>query len=79
MPFMSDLTNKNSLIYSEWLKAIDTFISGISFYIILEKASKKILKAYDIKYRGYINIKLNINNLVEFNEKQFHVIYIDYN
>ena len=45
MQFMSDLTNKNSLIYSEWLKAIDTFISGISFYIILEKASKKNIKS----------------------------------
>ena len=32
------------------------------FYLILEKASKKILKAYDIKYRGYINIKLYTNN-----------------
>ena len=41
MRFMSDLTNKNSLIYSESLKAIATFISGIPFYIILERASKK--------------------------------------
>ena len=43
------------------------------------KSIKKILKAYDIKYRGFIKIKLNINNLVEFNEKEFHIIYIDYN
>ena len=62
MRFMCDLKNKNSLIYSELLKAINTFISGISFYIILEKASKKVLKGYDIKYRGYINIKLYTNN-----------------
>ena len=63
MWFMCDLKNKNSLIYSELLKAIDTFISAIPFYIILEKASKKILKADDIKYRGYSNIKLYTNNL----------------
>ena len=41
MRFLCDLKNKNSLIYSELLKAIDTFISGIPFYIILEKALKK--------------------------------------
>ena len=40
MPFTSDLKNKNSLIYSELLNAIDVFISGIPFYLILEKASK---------------------------------------
>ena len=65
MPFMCDLKNKNSLIYL--------------FTLYQKKHQKKKLKAYDIKYRGYINIKLNINNLLEFNDKQFHVIYIDYN
>ena len=41
MRFMCDLTNKNSLIYSESLKAIAKLTSGIPFYIILERASKK--------------------------------------
>ena len=40
MPFTGDLKNKNSLIYSELLNAIGVFISGIPFYLILEKASK---------------------------------------
>ena len=42
MQFMCYLKNKNSLICSELIKAIDTFISGIPYYIILEKASKNI-------------------------------------
>ena len=38
MQFMCYLKNTNSLICSELIKAIDTFISGIPYYIILEKA-----------------------------------------
>ena len=38
MRFMSDLKNKNSLIYSELIKPIDTFLGGTAYYIILEKA-----------------------------------------
>ena len=38
MQFMSDLKNRNSLIYSELIKPIDTFLSGTAYYIILEKA-----------------------------------------
>ena len=85
---MCDLKNKNSLIYSELIKAIDIFNKGIPYYFILEKASKKLLKAYDIEYRRCIDIKLSINNLyhdwdfdylLKFNEEQFHVMYIDYN
>ena len=41
MLFMCDLKNKNSLLYSEFIKGIEIFNSGMPYYFILEKASKK--------------------------------------
>ena len=35
MRFMCDLKNKNSLIYSELIKAIDIFNKGIPYYFTI--------------------------------------------
>ena len=60
---MCDLKNKDSLIYSELLKAIDIINKGEFFHIVSREISKRILKTYDIRHKGHINIKLYSNTL----------------
>ena len=83
---MCDLKNTDSLIYFELLKAIDIINKGELFHIVSRKISKRILKTYDIRHRGYINIKLYSNKLyydrdfeclVELDEKRFPIVYIE--
>ena len=86
MQFMCDLKNKCNLINSELIKVTDLFNSGGSFYLVSKKKKNiKILKAYDKNLKRCNSIKLytiglyyqwNFNFSIEFNKKQFPVIYI---
>lgn len=82
---MNDLKNKDSVLYSELLIAIDEFNKGKSIHVVPKEISKEILKIYDIRYRGYFSIKLYVNKfyydwdfecLLELEKNQFPVIYI---
>ena len=86
MRLMCDLKKKDSLIYSELLKAIDKFNKCKSIHFVSKEISKEILKTYDISYRGYFSIKLyndkfyydsDFECLLELNENQFPMIYIE--
>ena len=86
MRLMCDLKNKDGLIYSELLKAIKRFNEGKLFHIVSREISKGILKTYDIRHRGYVNLKLYSNKLyydwdfeflLKLNEKLFPIIYIE--
>ena len=83
---MCDLKNKDSLIYPELLKVMKRFDEGKLFRIVSGEISKEILKTYDIRQRGYINIKLYSNKLyydwdfeflLKLNEKLLPIIYIE--
>ena len=78
---MCDLKNKDSLIYSELLKAIDKFNKGKLFRFV----PKNILKTYELSYRRYLTLKLYTNKfyydwesecLLALYRNQFFVIYI---
>ena len=83
---VNDLKNKDSVLYSELLIAIDEFNNGKSIHVAPKEISKEILKTYDIRYRGYFRIKLHSNKfyydwdfecLIELEKNQFPVIYIE--
>ena len=46
---VNDLKNKDSVLYSELLIAIDEFNNGKSIHVAPKEISKEILKTYDIR------------------------------
>ena len=55
---LCNIKNKDSVLYSELLFAINKFNSGRCDYILSNNASKKILCAAGIKHCGYFKITI---------------------
>ena len=58
---LCNIKNKDSVIYSELLFAINKFNSGRCDYVLSNSASKKILRAAVIKCRRYFKITIYAN------------------
>lgn len=54
---LSDLKNEDSALYSELLRAINSFNCGEPRYDVPKKISKKILSSVGIKYQGYFTMR----------------------
>lgn len=54
---LSDLKNEDSALYSELLRAINSFNCGEPRYDVPKKVSKKILSSVGIKYQGYFTMR----------------------
>ena len=85
---LCNIKNKDSVLYSELLFAINKFNSGRCDYILSNNASKKILLAVCIKHRGYFKITIYADKsycdtydggmLLKLKSEQMPIINIDY-
>ena len=84
---LCNIKNKDSIIYSELLFAINKFNSGRHDYILSNNASKKICAA-GIKYRRYFKITIYADKFycdtydgdmtLNFKSEHMPIINIDY-
>ena len=85
---LCNIKNKDSVLYSELLFAINKFNSGRCDYILSNPVSKKILRAAGIKHRGYFKITIYADKfycdtydgdiLLNLKYEQLPIINIDY-
>ena len=85
---LCNIKNKDSIIYSELLFAINKFNSSGHDYILSNNASKKILCAAGIKYRRYFKITIYADKfycdtydrdmLLNLKREHMPIINIDY-
>ena len=84
MRLVRELENKDGMLYSELILAINKFNKDKLVYVVSKEISKKILKTYDIRYKGYFNIKMfsdiffyGWDNSVMIKNTRFPVLYIE--
>ena len=85
---LCNIKNKDSVLYSVMLFAINKFNSGRCDYILSDDASKKILRAASIKHRGYFKITIYADKfycdtydrgmLLNLKSEHMPIINIDY-
>lgn len=84
MRLVRELEDKDGMLYSELILAINKFNKDKLVYVVSKEISKKILKTYDIRYKGYFNIKMfsdiffyGWDNSVMIKNTRFPVLYIE--
>ena len=85
---LGNIKNKDSVLYSELLFALNKFNSGRCDYILSNNASKKILHAVGIKHSGYFKMTIYADKfycdtydggiLLNLKSEHIPIINIDY-
>ena len=85
---LCNIRNKDRILYSELLFAINKFNSGKCDYILSNSSTKKILRAVGSKHRGYFKVTIYADKLycdtddggilLNLKSEQISIINIDY-